>query len=91
MEFLDKTKENVKQAHREAISQSLGLITSAFVFVAGLAWNDAIKNLISRYLPTNSGLISHFVYAIFVTIIAVVITMRLNQISKKYKTQDDIK
>jgi len=86
MEFLDKTKENVKETNKQLISQSLGFITSAFVFVAGLAWNDAIRELISRYFQANSGLISRFVYALIVTVIAVIVTIHLNKINDKAKT-----
>lgn len=83
MEILDKTKESVKQTNKEIISQSLGLISSAFVLVAALAWNDAIKNLIMTYLKDRSGLISQFIYAIVVTAVAVIVTSRLNKILQK--------
>ncbi len=90
MEFLDKTKENAKENLRETnkqlISQSLGFIASAFVFVAGLAWNDAIKELITRFFKADSGLISRFVYALIVTAIAVMVTIHLNKINDKAKT-----
>ena len=53
----------------------LGLITTAFAFVAGLAWNDAIQALITEIVGTGSALSSLFIYAIIVTIIAVVVTV----------------
>ena len=47
----------------------LGLITTAFAFVAGLAWNNAIQALIEQFVGTGSALSSLFTYAIVVTII----------------------
>lgn len=75
--------EGVKQTNKQIVSQSLSLISSAFVLVAALAWNDAIKNLIMTYLKDRSGLISQFIYAIIVTTIAVIVTAKLNKIIQK--------
>jgi uncharacterized membrane protein len=88
MEIIQKTKENVRETHKQVISQGVGMVSSAFILVAALAWNDAIRELISRYLKADSGLISRFIYAIIVTIIAAVITMRLNKIAEKYKDSE---
>ena len=46
----------------------LGLITTAFAFVAGLAWNDAIQKLIEQFIGTGDALPSLFIYAIVVTV-----------------------
>ncbi len=88
MEILNKTKEHVKETNKEIISQSVSLVSSAFILVAALAWNDAIKELITQYVKANGGLISRFIYAIIVTIVAVIITMRLNKILQKIKDKD---
>jgi uncharacterized membrane protein YidH (DUF202 family) len=48
------------------------LITAAFAMVAALAWNEAIKQLISEFFKSDGQLLGLFVYAIIVTIIAVV-------------------
>lgn len=61
----------------------LGLITTAFAFVAGLAWNDAIQKLIEQFVGTGSALTSLFTYAIVVTIIAVVVTVLLARVAAK--------
>ena len=61
----------------------LGLITTAFAFVAGLAWNDAIQKLIEEFVGTGSALSSLFTYAIIVTIIAVVVTVLLARFAAK--------
>ena len=61
----------------------LGLITTAFAFVAGLAWTDAIQKLIEQVVGTGSALSSLFTYAIIVTIIAVLVTVILARFAAK--------
>ena len=61
----------------------LGLITTAFAFVAGLAWDEAITALIQEYVGTGSALSSLFTYAIIVTIIAVLVTVILARFAGK--------
>jgi len=48
------------------------LMTAAFGFVAALAWNDAIQTTIKQYIGTGSDLPAKYIYAVIVTIIAVV-------------------
>ena len=61
----------------------LGLITTAFAFVAGLAWNDAIQKLIEQFIGTGDALPSLFIYAIAVTIVAVIVTVILARVAGK--------
>lgn len=61
----------------------LGLITTAFAFVAGLAWNDAIQKLIEQFIGTGDALPSLFIYAIIVTIVAVIVTVLLARVAGK--------
>ena len=61
----------------------LGLITTAFAFVAGLAWNDAIQKLIEQFIGTGDALPSLFIYAIVVTIVAVLVTVILARVAAK--------
>ena len=61
----------------------LGLITTAFAFVAGLAWNDAIQALITELVGTGNALSSLFTYAIIVTVIAVLVTVILARFAAK--------
>jgi hypothetical protein len=91
MDIYNKTKQTLKETNRQIISQGLGMISSALILVAALAWNEAIKELITTYLKNDSGLISRFLYAIIVTVIAVIITMRINTLASKYKNEDNQK
>ncbi|MBL8030390.1 MAG: hypothetical protein JNN11_04020 [Candidatus Doudnabacteria bacterium] len=85
--LIDKTKENLKEANRLVVSQTAGFISSAFVLVAALAWNDTIKELIAQYFSTGRGLASRFAYTLIVTLIAVIVTSRLTKISEKFKLE----
>ncbi len=85
--LIGKTKENLKEANRLVVSQTAGFISSAFVLVAALAWNDTIKELISQYFSAGSGLPSRFAYTIIVTLIAVIVTSRLTKLSEKFKDE----
>ena len=59
------------------------LVTTAFGLVAGLAWNDAIQKLIESVMGAGDALSVLFIYAIVVTIIAVVVTILLARVAAK--------
>jgi hypothetical protein len=59
------------------------LVTTAFGLVAALAWNEAIKSLFSQIFGVSDQISALFTYAILVTVIAVLITVWLSQISEK--------
>lgn len=74
----------------EVIEKLVTLITAAFGLVAALAWNEAIKGLFAGPCGTQgAGALCAFssrgpwVYAIVVTLIAVVVTIWLARLSKK--------
>ena len=58
-------------------------MSTAFGLVAALAWNEAIKALISEFVPQGKGVPSLFIYAIIVTTIAVIIGRRLGAIRER--------
>ena len=59
------------------------LVTTAFGLVAGLAWNDAIQKLIETLVGSGDALSGLFIYAIIVTILAVVVTIILARMAAK--------
>ncbi len=59
----------------EYIKVTAGLVTTAFAFVAGLAWNQAIQAIIIYFLGTPNSIPANLVYAIVITIIAVLVTV----------------
>lgn len=61
----------------------LTLITTAFAFVAGLAWNEAIQKLIKEFYTAGGAVTGLLIYAVIVTIVAVVVTVLLARIAGK--------
>ena len=68
-------------------SEMLRLSTSSIGLVAALAWNELIKELVNKYIEPvvggSSGIISLFIYAVVVTILAVTVTYQLHKFIKK--------
>ncbi len=61
------------------------LITAAFGLVAALAWNETIKALIAKVFDSGDDLLGNFVYAIIVTVLAVVMTLLIARSLEKAK------
>ena len=61
----------------------LTLITTAFAFVAGLAWNEEIQKLIEEFYTAGGAVTGLLIYAVIVTIVAVVVTVLLARIAGK--------
>ena len=62
------------------------LITAAFGLVAALAWNDTIKLAVAQLFPHGNGEIySMIVYALIVTILAVIMTLFISRSLSKAK------
>ncbi|MBI4065373.1 hypothetical protein HY409_03320 [Candidatus Gottesmanbacteria bacterium] len=76
-----------KKLHKEILKQMVTLATSGFGLVAALAWNNVIQEFVETqikpYLPTGSGLISLFLYAIIITVLAVTLTYQLTKLVEK--------
>ena len=73
----------VNEVTKMIMETILALITTAFAFVAGSAWNSAIQKLIESFIGTGDALPSLFIYAIVVTIIAVIVTVIIARVASK--------
>lgn len=73
----------------EFLKTMVQLATAAFGLVAALAWNGAIQGFIERFVASGDGLKSKFVYAIFVTAIAVVVTYVLGRMTQKAYNEEN--
>jgi hypothetical protein len=84
---MSETPAKKKGLHLEIVTQMLSLATSGFGLVAALAWNSVIQevvnNYVKKFLPGNSGLVSLLIYAVVVTILAVIVTMNLSKVKDK--------
>jgi hypothetical protein len=65
---------------KEVIDKIAALMTAAFGLVAALAWNDAIKSAIESMGLTAYG---PWLYAIVVTVLAVVVTLYIGKVAAK--------
>ena len=72
---------------RKAIKKRMfGYIAAGLGLVAGLAWNDAIKSLIDRFIPDKeNSIIAKLVYAVVITLI---VSVALFYVEKSL-TEDD--
>jgi hypothetical protein len=65
----------MKNETKEVKSQVAGtistLMTVAFGLIAALAWNNAIQAIILTILPKGNGIMGLLIYAIVITIVAV--------------------
>lgn len=69
------------QLHREARERVLGYLIGAFAFVAGLAWNEAVKALLEYIFPVGQGTLwAKFMYALVVTLFLVIMSVYLTRI-----------
>ncbi len=81
-------KKEPKKLHIEVVRQMLTLATSGFSFVAALAWNNVIqefvKTYVQKFIPgSDSHIISLLIYAIVVTVLAVLVTLQLSRFLKE--------
>jgi len=65
------------------------LITSAFGLVAALAWNEAIKAVIAEFLDSGNDILGYLIYAVIVTIIAVIATLLIAMEAEKLKGKEE--
>lgn len=64
--------------NRSAYLQTMiALASAAFGVVAALAWNAAITALVKQIFGTGGEVISLFVYAVIITIVAVIVMVQL--------------
>lgn len=81
-----KEKVEEKRFHVEFMKQLLTLATAGFGLAAALAWNSLIQNILNTYLKPildDSVLISGLIYAILVTLLAVIVTLQLSKILRR--------
>lgn len=68
-------KEQANEVRTQVAGTISTLMTVAFGLIAALAWNDAIKAIIATLIPKGNGITGLLIYAILITIIAVVATI----------------
>ena len=71
---------------QEILDKIAALVTAAFGLVAALAWNDAIKAVFKEVFGTADAVGPMLIYAIMVTIIAVILTIIVARAAAKAKS-----
>jgi hypothetical protein len=61
----------------------IALATAAFGLIAALAWNKFITDLIGLFLKPGSGVWAELLYAVVITIIAVVVIQNLAKLTER--------
>lgn len=80
-----------REAGKVFLATITTLITSAFALVAALAWNSAIQALFQKVFPLDKAgqsdwvlIIFSFGYALFITLIVVVVIYYLTRLNKRF-------
>jgi len=81
----ERLKKEAEEFKKEFTDRLFKLITSGFGLVSALAWNEVIKESVNSYikplLGESSGLISLIIYALAVTLLAVLVTYQISKFS----------
>lgn len=81
-------KGEVKEMKGQVLQTIATLITTAFGLIAALAWNEAIKAIIIQYFQAGNGITGLLLYAIIITIIAVIATIIIARAISKPAVQE---
>ncbi|MDZ7586499.1 MAG: DUF5654 family protein [Patescibacteria group bacterium] len=82
-----ETPQSAKELPKVVIKQISALSASAFGLIAALAWNNVIKEAVDTYIKPfigpSSGLVSLLIYAVIITVLAVLVTLQLSRLEEK--------
>jgi len=75
-------KQGASELKNEVKKQITNLVTAAFGFVAALAWNDAIKAMITSFIGAAAAWPYMVLNAVVVTVIAVIAIVLISKYMK---------
>ena len=82
-----KLSKEASELKKQMATQMLTLATSGFGLVAALAWNEFIQTLVKEVITPligeSSSVISQLIYAVIVTVLAVIVTYNLSKFVEK--------
>lgn len=89
---MDKFSRFGKDFQKELLKQMITLSSAGFGVVAALAWNEAIQAFVDQYIvqyvSAGSGILSKFIYAVVITIVAVLVTYQLTRLIRQKEQQE---
>jgi len=65
------------------LATMIALFSAAFGVIAALAWNSAITDLIHTWLPGGKGIGPEFIYAVIITLIAVIVMVQMGKLAER--------
>lgn len=80
--------KKVKKVQIEFLRTVIGMVSAAFALVAALAWNTAITEILKKYIQPGSSVLSWVIYALIVTLIAVLVALYLGWISGRIREEE---
>jgi ABC-type phosphate transport system permease subunit len=86
---LSRRKRLTRELNAQFIETLSTLLTTAFGLVAAFAWNEVVKSTISKYIAPGSTIVSQLIYAVLVTLLAVLISFQLGKLAAIYKIDSD--
>lgn len=81
-------KDQVTEMNSQVGETIATLVTTAFGLIAALAWNDAIKAIIVQFIGAGNGIMGLLIYAVSITIIAVIATILIARVIAKPAIQE---
>ena len=84
-------KEQTGEVKDQVLTTIATLITTAFGLIAALAWNEAIKAIITTFISTGNGITGLLIYAVLITIIAVIATILIGRAIATKPTVQDVR
>ena len=75
----------VNNMRNEVIEKLAALVTIAFGLVAAMAWNSTIQSAFVVFFGTAQTILANIIYAVLVTVIAVVVTIWVGRVAEKVK------
>ena len=79
-------KRTIKVFKREFLDKSNYLLATSLGLVAALAWNEAVQSIFRTYYGNNGDTLNaKIVYAVVVTVIAVLVTLWISKVASKLK------
>lgn len=88
-QFLISKRLAVAVLNQEVVKALAGLITAAFGLVAALAWNTAIQEIFRVIFGDQSGIFALIIYAVVVTVIAVIATIAIGRVAARAGVKDE--
>lgn len=80
-EIKAKIKEEIDEFEITFWEELSQMITASFGLLAALAWRSVIQELVNTYIKNffgdDSGMISEVVFALIITVLAVIVTWRM--------------